>query len=386
MQHGRPNAGRAATGMGIHGVVPPGPATPLAHGMIPAEVIQGDANAERPAAGPHPAETGLIRGLMQNQSDGWPIPRRRFEFSVILVGELGAVLLIAPVYLIFIRFQALKRSSFIKGLLDVRQAGHAIGLRHSAGFHAITSYSSHMLQFTELVLGFMAMLLIPILSKRLRGSLMLAAGLVIILNLIIFLSHQKSILTLLIAYPLVSLLALVMLDAVTGIRPAALQSSRLAGWQLIFGSAVAALWSIPLMISFSCKVFPSLFSQSHLVLTRAVLMAATLGATISGICALHGYFRSFSRRINLFGRLTGSLALAVAMGLGLWGTMVGTGLIKHQDKWLRLEMLWMFLLVSGAYMLCWGGMTQRMINLAARDRCNSSDDSATGAGGMADGT
>ncbi len=360
MRYGRPNIGRGATGMGVQGVVPPSALTAVPQRILlpESEVVgaQGQAQSEASVL-PKP---GLVRGLMQNPSDGWPIPRKRFEFSVILVGELGAVLLIAPVYLIFDRLH---------------------GLKHTPGFAALCSLGAHLMQTTELGLGLATMLLIPILPKRFRGVLMQVVGLAIILNLLILLGRQESILMLMVAYPLVSLLSLVMLDAVTGIRPAAPQSPRLAGWQLMCGSAVTALWVIPLIISSTCKVFPSLFSQTHLILIRTLLMTATLGATVSGLCALHGYFRGFTRRINLVGRLTGSLALAIAMGLGLWGSMVGTGLIKHQDKWLRLEMLWIFLLISGALMLCWGGMTQRLINAAARERETPSDDAAETAEG-----
>ena len=196
---------------------------------------------------------------------------------------------------------------------------------------------------------------------------MLLIGLAIILNLLILLGHQQSVLMLMVAYPTASLLALVLLDAVTGIRPAAPQSPRLAAWQVICGSAVTAMWVIPLIVSVSCKVFPSLFSQTHLVLIRVMLMIATLAAVTGGVCALHGYFQAPDRRVYLIGRFSGSLALAISMALGLWGSMVGTGLIRHQDKWLRLQMLWIFLLVSGALMLCWGGLTQRLINVAAEE-------------------
>jgi len=341
--------------MGVQGVVPPTTtaARPDDKLLPKPESDTGKKNAGESSTTAHFSRLGLVRGLMQNQSDGWPIPRRRFEFSVILVGELGAALLIAPVYLIF---------------------GRLHGLKHTSGYAALCSLGAHLMQTTELGFGLLTMLLIPILPKRFRGILMLTVGLAIILNLLILLGRQESILMLMVAYPSVSLLALVMLDAVTGIRPAVLQSPRLAGWQVICGSAVTGLWSIPLIVSTSCKVFPSLFSQSHLVVIRALLVLATLGATVAGLCALHGYFRSFTRRINLLGRLAGSLALAISMGLGLWGSMVGTGLIKHQDKWLRLEMLWIFLLVSGALMLSWGGMTQCLINTAAREREAPSED------------
>ena len=210
---------------------------------------------------------------------------------------------------------------------------------------------------------------------------MLLIGLAIILNLLILLGHQQSILMLMVAYPTASLLALVLLDAVTGIRPAAPQSPRISAWQVICGSAVTAMWVIPLIVSVSCKVFPSLFSQTHLVLVRVMLMIATLAAVTSGVCALHGYFRSPERRVHLLGRLSGSLALAISMALGLWGSMVGTGLIRHQDKWLRLQMLWIFLLVSGALMLCWGGLTQRLINVAANELEVSPTTSADGLDG-----
>ncbi len=353
MRYGRPNIGRGATGMGVHGVVPPASVTALPNAILLPDAKLPGTEDRTPTDGPSSSKPGLVRGLMQNQSDGWPIPRKRFEFSVIMVGELGAILLMAPVYLIFDRLH---------------------GLKHTPGFAALCSLGAHLMQTTELGFGLATMLLIPILPKRFRGVLMLVVGLAIILNLLILLGRQESILMLMVAYPSVSLLSLVMLDAVTGIRPAAPLSPRLAGWQLICGSAVTGLWVIPLIISTTCKVFPSLFSQTHLILIRTLLMTATLGATVSGLCALHGYFRGFTRRFNLTGRLSGSLALAIAMGLGLWGSMVGTGLIKHQDKWLRLEMLWIFLLISGALMLCWGGMTQRLINVAAREREAPPDD------------
>ncbi len=347
-------------GMGVHGVVP---ASPVPSGSVPI----GDRSAHGPQHAPQQADTtlmpdgtapkvGFVRGLLENRSDGWPIPRRRFEFSVVLIGEFGAILLIAPIYLIF---------------------GRLHGIKHTPGFQTLCSLGAHMLQSTELTLGILTMLMIPVLPKKFRGTFMLLVGLAIILNLLILLGHQQSVLMLMVAYPSASLLALVLLDAVTGIRPAAPQSPRLSGWQVICGSAVTALWTIPLIFSTTCKVFPSLFSQSHLVLVRVCLMLATLSAVASGACALHGYFRPPKKSVYLTGRLSGSLALAISMAMGLWGSMVGTGLIQHQEKWLRLQMLWIFLLLSGALMLCWGGMTQRLINVAAREidlSANSPDD------------
>lgn len=338
--------------MGVHGVVPPSsvaPAVPAPVRIGSDDITGADQNlptAGEPGGSCKTRKVGFVRGLMQQESDGWPIPRRRFEFSVILVGEFGAILLIAPVYLIF---------------------GRIHGLAHTPGYEALCSLGAQMLQSTELVLGLLTMLLIPLLPKAFRGTFMLLAGLAIILNLLILLGDQKSVLMLMVAYPTASLLALVLLDAVTGIRPALPQSPKLAAWQLICAGAVTALWVIPLIVSVSCKVFPSLFSQTHLVVIRVCLMIATLAAVTSGGCALHGYFQPPRRSMHLAGRLTGSLALAISMALGLWGSMVGTGLIRHQDRWLRLQMLWIFLLVSGALMLCWGGMTQRLINIAARE-------------------
>ena len=354
-------------GMGVHGVVPAAPAVPAAPGPTPiTDADLDDARREPSSKNPKTSATaadgrvGFVRGLLQKQSDGWPIPRRRFEFSVILVGEFGAILLIAPVYLIF---------------------GRLHGVKHTPEFQALCSLGAQMLQSTELALGLLTMLLIPILPKKYRGTFMLLVGLAIILNLLILLGHQQSILMLMVAYPTASLLALVLLDAVTGIRPAAPQSPRISAWQVICGSAVTAMWVIPLIVSVSCKVFPSLFSQTHLVLVRVMLMIATLAAVTSGVCALHGYFRSPERRVHLLGRLSGSLALAISMALGLWGSMVGTGLIRHQDKWLRLQMLWIFLLVSGALMLCWGGLTQRLINVAVNELEVSPTTSADGLDG-----
>ena len=115
-------------GMGVHGVVP----------TAPAPIPIGDRSTPGPEHAPQPAPTtpmpdesapkvGFVRGLLENRSDGWPIPRRRFEFSVVLIGEFGSILLIAPIYLIFGRLQ---------------------GIKHTPGFQALCSLGAHMLQST----------------------------------------------------------------------------------------------------------------------------------------------------------------------------------------------------------------------------------------------
>ncbi len=362
MQYGRPgNHGKRndESKMGVRGVVPPASGKKPPSGgpvKIPdSELIAADARADPSTGATKPQSSGFIRGLMAANSDGWPIPRRRFEFSCLLVGEFGCLLLIAPVYLIF---------------------GRLHGMHHSVEFTIFKSHGAQLIRSLELALGLMGMLLIPITPKKIRGTLMLAVGLAVMAALLLLLDHQSHLLLMLVAYPSAGLLALVLLDAVTGIRPAAPQSPNLSSWQLILGSAVTAIWAIPLIVSSTCRVFPSLFSQTHLVLIRVLLMIATLAATVSGLCSLSGYFQTFTRRKNLIGRLSGTLALTVSMGIGLWGGMVGTGLIRHQDRWLRLEMLWVFLLLSGSLMLCWGGMTQRLIIRAAAERAAQGLDNA----------
>ena len=104
-------------GMGVHGVVPAAPAVPATPGptritdagLDDARREPSSKDIEKPTTTAD-GRVGFVRGLLQKQSDGWPIPRRRFEFSVILVGEFGAILLIAPVYLIFGRLHGVKHT------------------------------------------------------------------------------------------------------------------------------------------------------------------------------------------------------------------------------------------------------------------------------------
>ena len=279
----------------------------------------------------------------------WPIPRRRFELSTVFVSEFACLLLIAPFYLIL---------GHGSQLYSLRETNAPV-------FHTAATQS---VEAIELVLGILAMLAIPFLSRRRRASLMVAMGFGILVMTYFLARQQGPLMVILVEYPAVALLALVCLDALTGIRPAAVHSEIFNTRQLAFGSVVTILWFLPMVELFTCRTVDSIVSTANSPWIHVVMVAAVMGAEGAGIIALAGYFSRFNRWVNITGRLCGTLALTVTMGMGLWCAMRDSELIGPEQKWLHPELLWIFILTSAALLLVWSGLTQKFILTAANER------------------
>lgn len=279
----------------------------------------------------------------------WPIPRRRFELSTIFVSEFACMLLIAPFYLI---------------------SGHgpqmySLHVTDAAFFHTATTQS---VEAIELVLGILATLTLPFFSRRKRGTLMVTLGLAVLV-MVFFLSRQQgALMVILTCYPAAALLALVSLDALTGIRPAAAESECFNTRLLVLGSAVMILWFLPTLELFTCRTVDTLVATQQSPWVHLLLVAAMVGALCAGIIALTGYFSRFNRWVNITGRLCGTLALTVTMVMGLWCAMRDSELIGRDQQWMRPELLWIFMLISAALLLVWSGLTQKFILAAASER------------------
>lgn len=279
----------------------------------------------------------------------WPIPRRRFELSTVFVSEFACLLLIAPFYLIL---------GHGSQLYSLRETNAPV-------FHTAATQS---VEAIELVLGILAMLAIPFLSRRRRASLMVAMGFGILVMTYFLARQQGPLMVILVEYPAVALLALVCLDALTGIRPAAVHSEIFNTRQLAFGAVVTILWFLPMVELFTCRTVDSIVSTANSPWIHVVMVAAVMGAEGAGIIALAGYFSRFNRWVNITGRLCGTLALTVTMGMGLWCAMRDSELIGPEQKWLHPELLWIFILTSAALLLVWSGLTQKFILTAANER------------------
>ena len=279
----------------------------------------------------------------------WPIPRRRFELSTVFVSEFACLLLIAPFYLIL---------GHGSELYSLRETNAPV-------FHTATTQS---VEAIELIMGILAMLAIPFLSRRRRASLMVAMGFGILVMTYFLARQQGPLMVILVEYPAVALLALVCLDALTGIRPAAVHSEIFNTRQLAFGAVVTILWFLPMVELFTCRTVDSIVSAANSPWIHVVMVAAVMGAEGAGIIALAGYFSRFNRWVNITGRLCGTLALTVTMGMGLWCAMRDSELIGPEQKWLHPELLWIFILTSAALLLVWSGLTQKFILTAANER------------------
>ncbi len=296
----------------------------------------------------HPAPA-LPLALSAQSGLPWPIPRRRFEMSTIVVSEFACMLLIAPFYLI---------------------SGHSAQMyswhvTDAAIFHTATTQS---IEAIELALGILAMLTLPFFPRRKRSTLMVTIGLAS-LGMVFFLSRQQGpLMIILTCYPAVALLALVGLDALTGIRPAVGESETFNTRLLVLGSTVIILWFLPTLELFTCRTVDTLVASPHYPWVHLLLVAAMLGAQGAGVIALAGYFSRFNRWVNITGRLCGTLALTVTMGMGLWCAMRDSELIGRHQQWMHPELLWIFMLISAGLLLVWSGLTQKFILAAAGER------------------
>jgi hypothetical protein len=335
--------------MGRHGVA--GVATPPQ--VAAAKAATAPALASEPVTTASESHAGSSAGTKQNLSaqagKPWPIPRRRFEMSTLFVAEFACMLLIAPFYLILGHGSQL----------------YSLRITNAAVFHTATTQS---VEAIELVLGILAMLALPFFPRHRRATFMVAMGLGI-LAMVFFLARQQGqLMVILVGYPAVALLSLVALDALTGIRPAAADSETFNTRQFIMGAAVTILWFLPTVELFTCRTVDSIVSSDRSPWLHLTLAIAMLGAQGAGIIALAGYFSRFNRWVNITGRLCGTLALTITMGMGLWSAMANSELIGADQQWLHPELLWIFMLISAALLLVWSGLTQKFILTAALER------------------
>lgn len=279
----------------------------------------------------------------------WPIPRRRFELSTLLVAEFACLLLIAPFFLIL---------------------GHGSQIYSWPVVNAVIFHTAvtQTVEAVELVLGVLALLTLPFFPRRCRATLMTMLGFAILILVYFIVGQQGSFWVILVEYPAVALLALVSLDALTGIRPAVADSESFNNRQLALGSSVIILWFLPTVLLFTGHTVQGIILDHSSSQLFWLLEAAMLGAMGDGIIALVGHFSRFRRWVNLIGRLCGTLALTVTMGLGLWCAMRNSAIIGPHRQYLHPELLWIFMLVSAALLLVWSGLTQIFIFLAALER------------------
>ena len=325
----------------------------VAGAAMPLAVNAGGVLSNAPAIaipigiGDQPAANSVAISAQAGQP--WPIPRRRFELSTLLVSEFACLLLIAPFYLI------LGHGPQLYSLRDL----------NAPVFHTTVTQS---VEAIELIMGILAMPALPVLSRPRRATWMLLMGFSILAMTYFLANQQGPLMVILVEYPAVALLALVCLDALTGIRPAAVHSELFNTRQLAFGVVVTILWFLPMVELFTCRTVDSIVSAQKSPWVHSVMAAAILGAEAAGIIALAGYFSRFNRWVNTTGRLCGTLALTVTMGTGLWCAMRDSELISAMQQWLHPELLWIFILISAALLLVWSGLTQKFILTAANER------------------
>lgn len=342
MQYGRPVLARRGVSPGIHGISDGRAAASAASakvdfpGAVPAlPVVPVAAEADASAAG--------------EVEKPWPIPRKRFEFSCLFVGIFGCILLIAPVYLIFSRFgtQLMGESST------------------APVFH---SGMGQTLRFLELVLGLLGVPAIIFLPRTLRADFMWMLGVFMLCVVMLLAKGQGELLVILLGYPTAALLSLVALDAITGIRPAVTESVTFRNWQFFISAGVTILWFLPAGLAVCGKQITAIVPHGQQLWIHLIIMAAVFGAELAGLLGLLAYFSEFKRWMNTAGRLLGTLGLTVTMGVGLWTALQPGVLARQSDMWIRIELLWLFMIVSGSLLLVWAGLTQRFILSAARIR------------------
>ena len=279
----------------------------------------------------------------------WPIPRKRFEFSCLFVGMFGCILLIAPVYLIFSRF-----GTQLMGAASTAPVFH--------------SGMGQTLRFLELILGLLGMPAILFLPRSLRADFMWMLGVFMLCIVMLLAKGQGDIFAILVGYPTVALLSLVALDAITGIRPAVTQSLTFRNWQFFISAGVTILWFLPAGLAVCGKQITAIVPHGGQLWVHLTIMAAVFGAEFAGLLGMLAYFSEFKRWVNTAGRLLGTLGLTVTMGVGLWTALQPGVLARQTDLPVRIEMLWLFMIVSGSLLLVWAGLTQRFILSAARIR------------------
>ncbi len=317
--------------------------------LTPAISVGGLASHAPASAVPAEAGDQSAAGSVAQSGQAWPIPRRRFELSTLFVSEFACLLLIAPFYLI------LGHGSQLYSLREI----------NAPVFHTAVTQS---VEAIELIMGILAMLALPFLPRPRRATVMLLMGFSVLAMTYFLANQQGPLMVILVEYPAVALLALVCLDALTGIRPAAVHCELFNTRQLAFGAVVTILWFLPMVELFTCRTVDSIVSAQKSPWIHGAMAAAILGAEAAGIIALAGYFSSFNRWVNTTGRLCGTLALTVTMGMGLWCAMRDSELISAQQQWLHPELLWIFILTSAALLLVWSGLTQKFILTAANER------------------
>ncbi len=348
MRYGRSDWARRGISPGIRGVA--GGKSDLAPAAgnttfpaSPANVARPASDSSQPMAKPDTSEVG------DEANKAWPIPRKRFEFSCVFVGIFGCILLISPAYLIFSRF------------------GSQVMEKYSTApvFHGGMGQT---LRFLELVLGLVGVPVIIFLPRSLRADFMWLLGLFMLCLVLLLTKGQDELLLILSGYPALALLALVALDAITGIRPAVPESITFRNWQFFISAAVTILWFLPAGLAVCGKQIAAVVPHGGHWWIHLIIIVAVIGAELAGVLGLLAYFLSFKRWVNIAGRLLGTLGLTMTMGVGLW-TALEPGILAWQsDMWIRMELLWFFLIVSGSLLLVWAGLTQRFILIAARLR------------------
>lgn len=346
MRYGRPVLARRGVSPGIHGISEGRSAIAAA----PAKINFPDTLPESPAT----ASTDESNNAADEAEKPWPIPRKRFEFSCLFVGIFGCILLLAPTYLIFSRFGAQLMGATSTALV----------------FH---SGMGQTLRFLELVLGLLGVPAIIFLPRSLRADFMWMLGVFMLCIVMLLAKGQGELFVILLGYPTAALLSLVALDAITGIRPAVASSVTFRNWQFFISAGVTILWFLPAGLAVCGKQIAAILPHGEQLWVHLIVMAAVFGAEFAGLLGMLAYFSEFKRWVNTVGRLLGTLGLTVTMGVGLWTALQPGVLARQSDLSVHIELLWLFMIVSGSLLLVWAGLTQRFILSAARIRAAESD-------------
>ena len=279
----------------------------------------------------------------------WPVPRKRLELSCLFVGAFGFLLLASPVYLFFSRH--IMVHVFSLSDIQLMQTSDAMSLR-----------------LIEFAIGLAGILLLPFVSHRWRARLMLSGGLGVLVPMFIFLAPQSTCL-MIIVYPALALLALVSLDAVTGIRPAVPESDHFRALQLAASGAALLLWFPPAAVALHGRQIDTMVQYPSTMLIHVLILIGSLSPFAAACIGLAGTFVPYKRSLNLAGRLLGTLGLSMSMCLGLYTSMFNIDVLFGKGhQWRSMEMLWMFMIVAGSLLLTWAGFTQRLILSAVQER------------------
>ena len=346
MRYGRPVLARRGISPGIHGISDGRTAVAAAPPKI-------DFPAAKPATALAQPTADANDAAGSEAEKPWPIPRKRFEFSCLFVGIFGCILLVAPVYLIFSRLGA-----------QLMGANSAAPVFHSG--------MGQTLRFLELVLGLLGVPALIFLPRSLRADFMWMLGVCMLCLVMLLAKGQGEVFVILVGYPTVALLSLVALDAITGIRPAVTESLRFRNWQFFISAGVTILWFLPAGLAVCGKQITAIVPHGEQLWVHLTIIAAVFGAEFAGLLGMLAYFSEFKRWVNTACRLLGTLGLTVTMGVGLWTALQPGVLSRQSDLPVRIEMLWLFMIVSGSLLLVWAGLTQRFILSAARIRAAES--------------